>query len=430
MSDGAFLRGSSRREFLSRAAGTAAALSLGKKLLVPATQAPASGPVPGANERINFALIGCGGRGMGLTRGVLARAKEKADVEVVACADIYQKRKDRAAELTKVKVYHDYREVLARSDVDAVIIATPDHWHARQAIAACKAGKDVYLEKPMTYTVEEAREVAETVRRTGRILQVGSQHVSEDQYWQAKKLIAEGVIGKVLWSQASYSRNSLRGEWNYPIDPEAGPQNLDWKAFLGSAPKRPFDKERYFRWRKYWDYSGGIATDLFYHKLAPLMVAIGPEFPVRVTGHGGIYVQKDREVPDTFLLTAEYPSQHTVLLTSSMANSRGIPDVIRGNQGTIEFFGRHIVVTPEREYAEEFKKKYNADELRIETEPRSSHMENFIDCVRSRQAPVFDADTGYKVMTAIRLSVDSYRECRVKCFDPRAQREVKPMRRA
>jgi predicted dehydrogenase len=199
---------------------------------------------------------------------------------VVAVSEVYVKRLNKAKETAKCEGSLDYREILERKDVDAVIIATPDHWHARMAIEAMDKGKDVYLEKPMTHTVEEAKRVYEKVKASGRILQVGSQTTSSDQWWKARKAIQDGMIGKLLMSQGSYHRNSTRGEWNGKIDAEAGPtasgdNYIDWKMWLGPAPSRPFNADRFFRFRKYWDYSGGIATDLFYHVMAPLNICWG-----------------------------------------------------------------------------------------------------------------------------------------------------------
>jgi predicted dehydrogenase len=316
--------------------------------------------------------------------------------------------------------------------VDAVIIATPDHWHAKQAIEAMKKGKDVYLEKPVTLTIEEARKVAEAVKETGRVLQVGSQTTSSDQWWKARKAIQDGMIGDVIQTQGSYHRNSVEGEWNWKIDPAAGPEAsgedyVDWKMWLGPAPSRPWDPDRFFRFRKYWDYSGGIATDLFYHVMAPLNIAWGEaQFPSKVTGSGGIYVFKDREVPDTFALLAEYPKGHSLVLSSSMANDTHIPGLIRGREGTImmvpegRFEGRvdYITVTPQAIARQKFKEKYGTIQVQLETEPRESHMENFLRCIKTRQKPVLDADTAYAAMVTIGMSVQSYREGRVLYFDP------------
>src|SRR5581483_495970 len=318
-----------RRDFLKQTGTGAAAATVGGALLpkVAAAQGKAkhvfaTGRVIGANDRINVGFVGCGGR-MGTHIGYLVRrAKEKGDVQPVAVNDIYEKRKQHAREATGVdekSVYHDFNELCARKDIDVVVIASPDHWHHQHAMAALKAGKDVYLEKPMTYTIDEAREIAEAVKASRRVLQVGSQYTSMDHFHKAKQAIRDGLIGQVVWASGGFGRNvNKRGEWNYTIDPEANEKNLDWKAFLGPAPKRPFDPARYFRWRKYWDYSGGIATDLFYHTISPLLLTIGPQFPERVTSSGGIYIQKDREVPDTFFMNVDYPT-FTIQLACSVA---------------------------------------------------------------------------------------------------------------
>ena len=241
-----------------------------------------------ANDRINLGIIGVGGRGHYLA-GVFADLAEKSNVQIGAVCDVYRKRTSAAAERHKCKGIGDYREMIAGKSIDAVMVATPDHWHARIAIEAMNAGKDVYLEKPMCHTIEEAKQVVRVPSRTKRILQVGSQTTSADQWWKAKKAIADGVIGKMLMSQGSYHRNSTEAaSGTGTIDPDAGPEQrattyIDWKMWLGRAPARPWNADRFFRFRKYWDYSGGIATDLFFHVVAPLNICWRePQFPYRV----------------------------------------------------------------------------------------------------------------------------------------------------
>jgi len=412
MSDGKRL---SRRKFLKGTAAAGAAVGLG---LYGGGSVMASSRVLGANDRILIGVIGCGGMGTGHLRDLVNRSKDfksKNRVGVVAVCDIYEPRKNRAKEISGADLYHDYRKMLERNDLDAVVIASPDHWHAPMAIDAMEAGKDVYLQKPMSYTWQEAKKIAETAARTGQIVQVGAQSCSDDRWWQANKLIKDGALGKVLWTSSSICRNSTGGEWNYHIDDGASPDNLDWEAFLGSAPKRPFDPERFFRWRKYWDYSGGIATDLFYHQLSHLEVALGPEFPKRVSAGGGIYVQHDRDVPDTFHMIVDYPTDHSVVLCSSMANRQGVSEIIRGHEATMYFEGPGIVVRPEGEF------KDKRQEIQVAREPRSGHMDNFLECVRSRKQPHLDAEAGCRVMVAIALGVDSYRKERVMKFDPEKQ---------
>ena len=430
---------SSRRDFIKQVGVGAAAFGAGIAATRPAGAGPhgfATGRVRGANDRLNVGFVGCGGRMRSHIRHLVARNKEKGDVMAVAVNDIWDKRKKAAQEATGVdatSVHHDYRELCERSDIDVVVISSPDHWHHAHALAALKAGKDVYLEKPMTYTIDEAREVTEAVKASGRVLQVGSQYASMDHFWKARRAIADGLIGQVMWASGGFGRNrNKRGEWNYPIDADATEQTLDWKAFLGSAPKRPFAPERYFRWRKYWDYSGGIATDLFYHTVSPLLVAIGPEFPHRVTAGGGIYAQHDREVPDTFFMNVDYP-KWTMQLACSVGSGVGAPLVIHGSEGTI-FVARdsesldntEIEVVPDREYKDDFVKKTGSETVKIAVQPFAPgthpHMDNFLDCVRSRKAPNLDAETGYRAMAAIGMGVSAYRRGEVLFFDAKRER--------
>lgn len=427
-----------RREFIRQVGAVAAAGAVASGTERPAAQSTlaAKGRVIGANDRINVGFIGCGGRMNAHIRRVMERHKERGDVQAVAVNDIWDKRKQRAREATAVderSVYHDYRELCARPDVDVVVIASPDHWHHPQTMEALRQGKDVYLEKPMTYTVDEAREIADAVKATGRVLQVGSQYTSMDHFWKAKKAIADGLIGEVMWASGGFGRNrNQRGEWNYAIDPDATEKTLDWKAFLGPAPKRAFDPERYFRWRKYWDYSGGIATDLFYHTVSPLLLTIGGEFPLRVTSSGGIYKQKDREVPDTFFMNVDYPAW-TMQLACSVGSGVGAPLVVHGSQATIflaqnseSLTNTQIEIVPDQEYREEFTKKTGKEALKIDVQPvprgGHPHMDNFLECVRSRQEPNLPARLGYQAMAAIGMGVQAYRQSEVLFFDRRKEK--------
>ena len=441
-------RGVHRRDFVRGAMGAGALAGAASASVAAASPAQAADQPAGSNDRINAALIGVGVRGSSLMRLLLDMAEKHGNVKIVAVCDVYEKRKRLAQEATKAELATlDYREVLARPDVDAVIVATPDHWHAPIALAAMDSGKDVYLEKPMTHTIEEAKQVAAKVRESGRVLQVGSQTTSSDQWWKARKAIQDGMIGQLISSQGSYHRNSLAGEWNttpdrgnrnWVIDPDAGPNGkgvnyIDWKTWLGAAPKRDFDPQRYFRFRKFWDYSGGVATDLFYHVVAPLQICWGEaQFPYRVTASGGIYAFPDREVPDTFNLLADYAKGHSLVLSSSMANSTHIPGLIRGRKGTIvmvdhgRFEGQtdHITVSAEKIYRDEFVEKfgYAAVDIPVERHEQSAHMANFFECMRTRKKPRLDAETGYRAQVTISMAVRSYREGKVLYFDP--QKEV------
>ena len=428
-----------RRDFMKKAAGVGATLGVAAKAFAARPPKAASpGRVLGANDRINVAVVGVGGRGSYLAKEFAGIGERTNDCKLVAVCDVYEKRKRENAELHKCDGSLDYREVINRSDVDAVIVATPDHWHAKIALEAMDRGKDVYLEKPMCHTIDEAKQLVNTVHESKRVLQVGSQTTSADQWWKAKKAIADGMIGKMLMSQGSYHRNSVEGEWNWDIDPGAGPDGkgdnyIDWKTWLGPAPKRSFDADRFFRFRKYWDYSGGIATDLFFHVVAPLNICWAqPQFPHRVMASGGIYVFKDgREVPDTFNLLADFDSDNTLALSSSMANSRHIPGLIRGHEASIimvehgmfEGDTDHITVIPEkRVIKDDYKAKWGADPINIpvEEKPRWAHMQNFLECVRSRQKPVLDVDTAFHAQVLISMSVQAYRESRVLFWDAKA----------
>src|SRR5450755_3531214 len=235
----------------------------------------ASGRAMGANDRINVGVIGLGGRGSYLLDMVLHRVAEKSDVQVAALCDPYQARLNKAAaKVPGAKTYAHHQELLQHPGLNAVTIATPDHWHAPIALAALDRGLEVYCEKPMTHTLEEARVVRDRVREKNRIMQVGVQALSWDRWHKIRDVVQAGTLGKVVAVQGTYSRNNQSGDWNWKIDPAAGPDgkddlHIDWKQWLGNAPERPFDADRFFRFRKYWDYSGGIATDLHYHIVAP-----------------------------------------------------------------------------------------------------------------------------------------------------------------
>jgi predicted dehydrogenase len=444
-----------RRDFLRKASAVSVALgsagaALGSPKASKSSGARSSGRVIGANDRITIGVIGVGGRGSSDANSFAAVGAKNNSCQIVAVADTYQKRVNVNKERHKCDGYLDYREILNRKDIDAVVIATPDHWHARIALEAMDLGKDVYLEKPMCHTIDEAHMLVNTVKETGRVLQVGSQTTSADQWWKAKKAIADGMIGKMIMSQGSYHRNSVEGEWNYPIDEKAGPDGkgedyIDWKMWLGKAPAHPFDADRFFRFRKYWDYSGGIATDLFYHVVAPLNICWDkPQFPHKVMASGGIYggpkFEYKREVPDTFHLVGEYAEGHSLVLSSSMANSQHIPGLIRGHEGTIimveggqfESVVDHITAKPEvsrrrpsRDAAPEVKPmfegyKFGTTDQVIpvdKTDTMSTHINNFLESMRTRQKPHLDVETAACAQVLITMAVESYRQGKVLYFD-------------
>jgi predicted dehydrogenase len=406
----------SRRDFLRTAgAVTAGALLPGwARSSAFGLQSPR---VIGANDRIRIGAIGCGGMGTAHLRSMVDQSKKnEANIQVIAVCDIYEPRKNQAKTITGGTVYHDYRKLLENKDVDVVLIATPEHWHAQQAIDAMEAGKDLYLEKPMVRHLADAKKVYQTALRTNRIVQVGSQWTEEDKWRKANELIKAGKIGKPVWSQTSYCRNSKEGEWNYHIDNDASPGNLDWNAFLGSAPKRPFDKDRFFRWRKYWDYSAGITSDLFPHVMHTLFIALDLDFPTRVTATGGIYVHPDREVPDTIHLLADFPSGHTLLVAGCTANEQGLETMIRGHKANMYLGGDAVVIRPERTYAEEIEETREAVPA-LSIDPMRAHEKNLWQSVRSREKPRCPIELAYKVHVTVGLAELAYRQNKTMRWD-------------
>jgi predicted dehydrogenase len=449
----------SRRDFLGKQAALAAlstAIAHGRE---PKFTPKANTRVLGANDRINVGFIGNGMQFHALLdRAFHARKKGANDFEYAAVCDVWQPRADYAQKQTgAAKTYRDYREVLSRPDIDAVVIAVPDHWHFLIASQALHSGKDVYLEKPMTYTVPEAAKLNDIVNSTKRVLQVGGTGPSTPLYWKINEYIRSGKLGKVVWGLISYNRNTREGMWDYPIpgvgsdhwpdakvDAGAG-GNLDWDMWLGPAPKRKYSHERYFRWRKYWDYSGGNATDLLYHRLGMMSTMIGFDFPTRVVGAGGIYVQKNREVPDTYMTLIEYPGEYAVNMVSCMTNQTSVPMTVYGKWGTLQVNEGQMAgnamgdqrrgdppprrgvqtatVRAERQFLNEFKEANDGKtEVTIESERGKDLVDDWLDCIRSRATPVYNVQRGYQVMVAIALGVESYKTGRVMAFDPASKR--------
>jgi predicted dehydrogenase len=304
------------------------------------------------NDRIQLACIGCGARAHELMAGAMAHPQ----FEITQVVDAYSGRTERALDRIKetrgntAKIRRDYREVIADKSVDAIICATPDHWHKQIVVEAMKAGKDVYCEKPLTYKSAEGLEIIATAKETGRMLQVGSQGMSSMSQVRARQMIKEGKLGKVTMIRAAYNRNSASGAWIYPIPPDANPQTVNWDMFLGSAPKHAFDLERFFRWRCYRDYSGGIATDLFVHLCTTIHFLMDAKVPAKVMGMGGLYRWKEsRDVPDTLNAVLEYPEGFTVNLSSTFNNqsSSEASFMFLGTEGTLSVGWGELKYWPE-----------------------------------------------------------------------------------
>ncbi|MBM3498430.1 MAG: hypothetical protein FJX74_07130 [Armatimonadetes bacterium] len=406
-----------RREFLKLS--TAGALA-GSALGAVTAQGQEAKPI-----RIGF--VGCGGMG-NAHLGTLQRLKEAGEpVEIAAVCDVYKLRLDGAAQRTGAKPYVNYKDLLAQDDLDAVGIATPDHWHAPIAVDALNAGKDVYCEKPMTYwgKLEEPQAIVKAVADNQRVLQVGTQFMSDDIYGLVNERIKAGALGGLVHAQAGDLRNGDIGVYSpRSNDGQAKPgENLDWDMWLGPAPKVAWDPGRYFAFRSFWDYSGGTGTDFFPHILTPLVASMGLTFPRRVTASGGLYQWNDgRQVPDIFTVLIEYPGGPSVTLTASLSTDAGLPMMIRGKNATLTFEGPGAVIRPQGSAG---------DKAKYEEIPRTrgfsldEHWKDFLTCVRTREQPRSHAQLGYYVMTALHMGIRSYHEGRALEFDPDTE-TVKP----
>jgi predicted dehydrogenase len=380
--------------------------------------------IVGANERLRVGVIGCGGQAMGHMHA-LHRNRDIDNVAVTAVCDIYQKRLDEAVKFTKGKPYKNYHDLLASSDVDYVLISTPEHWHAPMIIDTIAANKHVYCEKPMTRTVEEAKRVVARMRTAKGKMQVGVQGMSDESYEEASKYVKDGVLGRVVLAQIDYSRNHKGDFMQRPVEQDAQPGvNVDWKAFLGPAPKRSWDADRFFSWRRYWDYSAGISSDLFIHRVSRIIKAMNLTFPERGVGAGGKFEFRNStaEVPDTMNILLDYPEGLTVQLISSMANDTRVDHMLRGHKATLTFTPTGFTITPQRMYQGEVKevvyKKKGAEDL-------SLHHRNLMNAIRRNELLKCDVMLGYYGVVASEMGVQSYRQSKYMRWDKAKERIVK-----
>jgi predicted dehydrogenase len=405
-----------RRSFIKKAA-TASAVVAGANLfktpVYGADTAPSTGRVIGANDRIVVGFVGVGPQGKLHVDKMKANA-EKNNVALGAVCDLWEKRRQVAkAEIGgDVKLYDDYRKLLENKDIDAVLCATVDHWHARVSIDAMKAGKHIYVEKPMTRYLPEAFEVWDTVKATGKVFQVGSQGCSDAKYLKAAELVKEGKIGPLVLGQGAYMRNSPKGEWNYTIDPDLKADSVNWKAWLGTDIKKQvdFNADHFFRWRKYYPYCAGLLGDLFPHRLHPLVLATAdPQFPLRVSAIGTKKIGTDkntpgtpmRDVPECLTLITEFPNGYSLMVCSSSINEVGVPDVIRGHHGTLLIGGNKVELKPERPFSEEIDPESH-DNL-VPVEDIGVHQGNWLACIRSGKLPNANIELAVRVQTIITL---------------------------
>jgi predicted dehydrogenase len=443
----------SRRRFLRDGVMRGALLggAGGAVHILGAVAAEPARPYP-PSDQIGLALIGAGGRGQDDTHTAL----QVPGVKLVAAADLYDGRLAHCKEQWGDGLFttRDYHEILARSDVDAVLIATADHWHKQAAVDAMQAGKDVYLEKPMIHLYSDGPEIIEAARRTGRILQVGSQRVSSIIYAKARQLLEAGAIGKITVINAWWDRspNSPVMAFNSTVPPDASPETIDWQRFLGTAPPEPFNAEHFFQWRKWKAYGSGVAGDLFVHLFSGTHFVTGSHGPTRAVAMGGIRYWKDgRDQPDVLLGVFDYPQGFNLHLRVNFVN--GGPEnegfIFNGSEGTLQITGGSVVLSrspiqtvpdynidswalsTQQEFLREFKMKYPAThpggkpELTVETyaappdySDMFDHFKNFFAAVRNRTTVVEDPVFGFRAAGAALLANLSLEKGGVVQWDP------------
>jgi len=414
----------SRREFAALAAAFAAA--------------PAASPAPSANDKISLGVIGTGGRGYYLSQRAYAGNRDRFQIQAVC--DTFAGNLNKAKDLVQSegknapKTFNDYKDLLADKSIDAVIIATPEHLHHRMLLDALAAGKNVYVEKPLAHTVEEAQEIMRAVAKSKSVVQVGTQNRSNSLYQMAKTMIAQGLIGDCHYTRAFWYRNALpsgAAAWRYPMPADATQANTDWKRFLGSAPSRDFQKERYFQWRLYWDYSSGIATDLMVHQTDIIAFAMNKTFPASVVATGGVnrWVDADdRDVPDTWSVLLDYPDKFHVNYSSYLGSDHfGYGEQFCGNDGTIEVSKRQTLNFYPETYngvSEVVKARKemtvtipNNDHLAVE-----AHLRNFFNSIRGLEKPIAPPQAGYEAAIPGFLSVMSYRQGKKVLWDAKGDK--------
>jgi predicted dehydrogenase len=368
--------------------------TLVQSFAVTALSALASKRVWGANDRIRLGLIGSGGRGKQDWTTFL----KQPDVDPVAVCDLYDPFRAKGIEMSggRAQGHQDFRQVLDRKDVDAVIVAVPDHWHALMTIAACSAGKDVYCEKPLSLTVVDGRKMVTAARKYNRVVQTGSQQRSGSHYAQAVKLIQDGGIGEVHRIEAGMQRNIFPGL--KPTEMANGPiPTFDWDTWLGPAPKRAFDPFRCiynFRW--FWDYSGGQMTNWGAHHLDIARWIVNSEAPSEIAGFGGRYSLTDGgETPDIQKVSYQFPKVVVNWTASEVGQGKPVTLDIYGTKGTLTLLRSGFSVLPETEGGKDKKPLMEALQAKG-GDLDGAHARNFLDCVKSRQRPTADVEEGHR----------------------------------
>ncbi|PYO64663.1 MAG: gfo/Idh/MocA family oxidoreductase [Gemmatimonadetes bacterium] len=394
-----------RRQFLANTAAAGAAVWV----MSPMAR------VLGANDRLRLGLIGGGARGQEL----LSQALKLPNVELVAVADVYTRRHDEVRRVAPAaRAFSDHRRLLDLKDVDAVLVASPLHCHARHFLDTIAAGKDLYSEKTMTWSIPEAEACLAAAKRSDRVIQIGLQHVSTGAFADARKWVADGVVGKVTSVQSWMSRNTPRGhgQWVRSVPSDCTADNVQWDLFLNGRPARPFDAFRFINWRLFWEFSGGNITENMVHQLSWIMGVLDLPVPVAAYMSGGVFSEKDgREVPDTIAVTLDFPTDLVVTWQSTFSNSRyGLGERILGSHGTVErVSGSTDMVTGRLTSGVRYdpEKANRPDGAAVLGQsPDQDHMANFVDCVRSRKTPNAPVEVGYRTAVAAHMANLAYRQ--------------------
>jgi len=448
----------SRRGFIRKLAATTAAVAVGSNVFASedgnSTYYESIKIKPGysANDQINIALIGAGGMGVQDTLTGL----QVPGAKLVAVCDLYDGRLKEAQTRWGSDLYttRAYKEILSRPDVDAVIVATPDHWHQQISIEAMKAGKHVYCEKPMVHSISEGPDVIKAQKQTGKVFQVGSQGVSSLGNEKAKQLLEDGAIGKLVYAEGFWARHSPLGAWQYPIPADASPQTVDWDTFVSNTAKKPFDPTRFFRWRNYKDYGTGMAGDLFVHLFSSLHFITDSFGPNKIYASGGLRYWKDgREVPDVLLGTFDYPENkaHPAFNLSLRCNfvdgTSGTTYLkLVGTEGSMDVTWDSVTLKRNKSFAsddpfylEQMRKAGTEASGRKRILPPEEytfaaekgylggpydHFVNFYDAIRNGGKVAEDAVFGYRAAAPALLCNDSYNKETAILWNPKKMQLV------
>ncbi|OLE11450.1 MAG: hypothetical protein AUG89_09695 [Acidobacteria bacterium 13_1_20CM_4_56_7] len=396
-----------RRDFLKKTAAASAAF---------VTPKLAAGIV-GANDRVRLAMIGAGSRGQELLKQVVA----VPGTQLVAIADVYTRRFDEAKQIAPgIQTFGDHRRVLDMKDIDGVLVASPLHIHAVHFVDTVAAGKDLYAEKTMTWSIPEAEKCLAAARKSDRVIQIGLQHQSGGPFADAKEWMSDGIVGKVTQVDSWMSRNTPHGQGQWVRRPAADctAQNVNWPSFLNGRPDKGFDAYKFMNWRLYWMFSGGNNTENMIHQIAWIMALLDLAPPSAAYMSGGVFSEKDgREVPDTIAVTLDFPNDLVVTWQSTFSNRRyGLGQRILGSDGTIEYIaGATDMVSGEsEEKVQYYPETVNRPDGAVLTgkSPTPSHMANWIDCIRTRKTPNSPVELGYRSALAAHMANLSYRQKR------------------